>query len=173
MPILVLVHAGLGVQEDPKSSFHHWAVLVNLWHGIFSTRKDIEVFTAMELKNAYFSAWKGVENNFHNSVGPVKLIHACLCVRMNTESSFHHCGHPAKLLQTSLCVRKDVEIIFHHCGCPAKLVHPSMSVHRDPKGSFYECGSLLKLWHCIFRARKDLESSFHHLYALRSSCMSL
>ena len=37
-----IVHASLGVQEDPKSSFHHRAGLVNLWHSIFSTRKDME-----------------------------------------------------------------------------------------------------------------------------------
>ena len=30
-----LLHASSGVQEDPKSSFHYWAGLVHLWHGIF------------------------------------------------------------------------------------------------------------------------------------------
>ena len=43
------------------------------------------------------------QTTFSDSIGPVKLVQACLGARKDLESSFHHCGGQVTLVQACLC----------------------------------------------------------------------
>ena len=151
-----LVKACLCASKDLESSFHQFVCPVKLVQFLFVCGKGVPLpfylpwkcsegrtgllkclLKSSEARRSLFMCVKCLTQQFIHSIGPVKLVQACLCARNDLESGFHHYGGSARLVQACLSVRKELESSFNVEAC------------------FMSCEARASLFKCQESARKQ------------------
>ena len=109
-----------------------------------------------EARRSLFMCVKCLTQQFIHSIGPVKLVQACLCARNDLESGFNHYGGSARLVQACLSVRKELESSFNHCTGPVKLVQACLSAGSVYHWLFKSRGVAVKYVQTCLSAWKDI-----------------